>query len=80
MFQGHQFVKLLNDNWVIDLTEFKGYKLEFDKDNNIKSKKLAFIIYEDTENKKLNITKKIRVPVNVMREAVNFITEYEKSL
>ena len=42
MFQGHQLIKLINDNWVLDFTDYIGYNVKTDAEGNIKSYKEAF--------------------------------------
>jgi len=72
MFRGHEFVKLLNDNWVLDLTEYKGYNVKQDKNSNELKYKLAFYVTTDEKN---NITfdKLTRIPVKVLKEARNVV-------
>lgn len=78
MFKGHQFVKLLNDNWVLDLTDYQGYKVKVDKEGNVKGYKEAFTvnIVED----EIMFEKQTRLPLKVLKEAANYIREYEKLL
>lgn len=78
MFKGHQFIKLLDDNWVFDLTEYEGYKVKFDKDHNITGYKEAFIaeVVED----EIMFNKLTRVPLKVLKEAANQIRIYESKL
>ena len=80
MFQGHQFIKLLNDNWVLDLTEFVGYKVTLDNDGNVKKYKETFQIILDTED--IIFEKSGRVPLKVLKEAAiqvrKHIEEFEE--
>lgn len=76
MFKGHQFIKLLNDNWVFDLTEYQGYKVKLDSANEVVSYKKAFDaeVIED----EIIFNKFTRVPMKVLKEASNQIRIYEK--
>lgn len=71
MFEGHQFIKLLNDNWVLDLTEYQGYKVKTDSNGNVTGYKEAFdvIVIED----EIMFEKKMRVPLKILKEALNQI-------
>lgn len=76
MFKGHQFVKLLNDNWALDLTEYQGYKVKLDKDNNVVGYKEAFTA--EVIGDEIMFNKTTRVPLKVLKEASNQIRFYEK--
>lgn len=78
MFKGHQFVKLINDNWVLDLTEYQGYKVKLDDNNKVISYKEAFTaeLIED----EIIFTKTTRVPLKVLKEAANQIRIYEEEI
>jgi hypothetical protein len=78
MFKGHQFIKLLNDNWVLDLTEYQGYKVKLDSDNNAISYKEAFTV--EVVGDEIMFNKKTRVPLKVLKEASNQIRMYEEEL
>lgn len=78
MFKGHQFVKLLNDNWVLDLTEYQGYKVKTDADGNVISYKIAFTV--EVVEDDIMIDKKTRVPLKVLKEAFNQIRIYEAEI
>lgn len=71
MFEEHQFIKLINNNWVFDLTEFIGYKVKLDKDDNVISYKEAFQVL--TVGEELIFEKFIRVPLKILKEASNQI-------
>ena len=75
MFQGHQFIKLLNENWVLDLTEYIGYKVKLDENMNVDSYKQAFqaTAIED----EIMFEKFTRVPIKVLKEAANVIRCYQ---
>lgn len=75
MFKGHQFVKLINENWVLDLTEYIGYKVKLDKDGNVDSYKQAFKATSFGEE--IELEKNMRVPIKVLKEAANYIRNYE---
>lgn len=78
MFKGHQFIKLLNDNWVFDLTEYQGYKVKLDGNNNVIGYKEAFTaeVVED----EIIFNKTTRVPLKVLKEAYNQIRIYEAEI
>lgn len=78
MFKGHQFVKLINDNWVLDLTEYQGYKVKLDDNNKVISYKEAFTA-EFIEDE-IIFTKTTRVPLKVLKEAANQIRIYEEEI
>lgn len=76
MFKGHQFVKLINENWVLDLTEYIGYKVKLNENGEVDKYKQAFqatVIDDDITYEKF-----IRVPVKVLKEASIFIRAYER--
>lgn len=76
MFQGHQFIKLVNENWVLDLTEYIGYKVKLNENQEVESYKQAFqaIVISD----EIIFEKFMRVPLKILKEASNFIREYEE--
>jgi len=76
MFKGHEFVKLLNDNWVLDITEFKGYHIKTKKNGEVSEYKLAFIV--SIENGEAVFDKREKIPVKVLKEAKHFTEEYSK--
>jgi hypothetical protein len=78
MFKGHQFIKLLNDNWVFDLTEYQCYKVKLDGNNNVIGYKEAFTaeVVED----EIIFNKTTRVPLKVLKEASNQIRIYEAEI
>lgn len=76
MFQGHQFVSLINKNWIFDLTEFIGYKVKLDENDNVISYKEAFqAIVIDSD---IVFEKSMRVPLKVLKEAYSQISNYYK--
>lgn len=76
MFQGHQFVKLVNDNWVLDLTEYVGYKVKTNDNREVESYKQAF--QANVVGEEIIFEKFTRVPLKILREASNFIRDYEE--
>ena len=76
MFEGHQFIKLLNDNWVLDITEFIGYKVKLGDNREVMSYKEAFpATVADNE---VSFDKNIRVPIKVLKEAANIVLKYQQ--
>jgi hypothetical protein len=76
MFKGHQFVKLVNENWVLDLTEFIGYKVKLNSNGEVQSYREAFKAnYMGTSVEYDRYTK---VPVKILKEATNEILNYVK--
>lgn len=76
MFKGHQFVKLINENWVLDLTEYIGYKVKLNENGEVDKYRQAFqatVIDDDITYEKFT-----RVPVKVLKEASIFIRAYER--
>lgn len=69
MFKGHQFVKLINDNWILDLTEFKGYEVNLDKNGEILSVRHSFSLIVNEGNINLEKEKGL-IPVKIIREAI----------
>ena len=78
MFKGHQFIKICNDNWVFDLTEYIGYKVKLDEDGNVESYKQAYQVIQ-VENE-LTFEKFTRVPLKIFKETVNVINEYNEEI
>lgn len=74
MFQGHNFVKLVTDNWVFDLTEFTGYKVKLNSNREVESYKEAFSATY-TENG-VEFDKYMHIPLKVLKEAANVILNY----
>ncbi len=72
MFLGHNFKKLINDNWVIDLTEFYGYKVIKKKSSNDMAYTKAFKV--NIVNGKVTFEKYVRIPAKVLQEA-KFVVE-----
>lgn len=78
MFEGHEFVKLVNNNWVLDLTENKGYAVKCDFKGKVKDYKLAFTV--EVKDNTFNVVKEIKVPLKILKEAYNQINEYNKNI
>lgn len=76
MFQGHQFVKLLNENWVFDLTEYIGYKVNVNEQKEVTSYKQAF--QASYMGEEIVFEKFTRVPIKILKEAANVIRAYEE--
>ena len=78
MFQGHQMIKLCNDKWVFDLTEYIGYHVQLNKKGDVTGYKVAFrASYYDGE---VVFEKEMRVSVKVLKEAASLIREYESEM
>lgn len=78
MFTGHTFTKLINENWVFDFTEYIGYKVELNKQGEVRKYTEAFRAV--TEDNKINFLKSMSVPVKVLREAQKQIELYQNDL
>ena len=78
MFKGHQFIKLIDNHWVFDLTEFVGYKVKVDDNGNVISYKEAF--EAEAIEEEIMFTKLTRVPLKVLKEAANQIRIYMNDL
>ena len=74
MFKGHQFIQLVNENWVFDLTEFVGYKVKLNNEGEVVSYKEAFQVL--TVSDEIIFDKHIRVPLKILKEASNQIKLY----
>ena len=72
MYDGHQFVKIDN-TWVFDLTEYKGYKV---KANNgkIESYTKAFSAIE-IDNNMYYFEKYIEVSLSILKKALKIINK-----
>ena len=75
MFLGHNFRKLINDNWVIDLTEFYGYKVSSSEINNKKVIRYTRVFKVSIVDGKVTFEKYARVPLKVLKEAKVVVTE-----
>lgn len=81
-FTGHQLV-LINGGWMFDITEFKGYKVELNSDNQLVRSNLAFIVKEmdndieegDRENQ-YYFLKNMQIPLSVLQTALRVILNY----
>ena len=73
MFTGHKFIKLINDNWVLDVNEFKAYKVDIDKNKNVVKRTLAFKV-KLGESGDIGFEKFIDTPVKVLKEARNIVS------
>jgi hypothetical protein len=76
MFKGHQFVRLVNNNWVLDLTEFEGYKVKLNDKLEVESYKEAF--KASVMDNEVEFEKYIKVPLKVLKEAASQILDYIK--
>lgn len=74
MFQGHQFIRICNDSWVFDLTEYVGYKVKLDSDGNVINYKEAYEVI--VINDEIIFNKIIRTPLKVLKETLNVIEKY----
>lgn len=75
MFKGHNFVKLICDNWVFDMTEFIGYKVIFDKKGNIQKYTKAFEVSRNEDNE-IQVKRFENIPVKVIKEVNNLVKGY----
>ena len=75
MFKGHQFVKLVNDSWILDLTEFKGYEVNLDSNGEVISFRQRFSITVD--NGKIELQREMgAIPVKILKEAINQVKNH----
>lgn len=70
MYDGHQFLKIDN-TWVFDLTEYKGYKVKV-KDNIVSEYTKAFRAIE-TEDNNVYFDKFIEVPLIILKKVIKII-------
>lgn len=75
MFKGHDLIKLLNNNWLFDLTSFVGYYVTEDNYGRLNGR-LAFIARYDKDRDKIIFDKLVKVPVKVLKEAEIQICSY----
>lgn len=75
MFLGHNFRKLINNNWVIDLTEFYGYKVSSSEINNKKVIRYTRVFKVSIVDGEVTFEKYARVPLKVLKEAKVVVTE-----
>lgn len=76
MFKGHQLVKLVNDHWVFDITDYTGYKVSINKSGEATSYKEAFRAYRDDDE--ICIEKTIPVPIKIIKETMIVINSIEE--
>lgn len=75
MFKGHQFVKLINDSWILDLTEFKGYEVNLDSNGEIVSFRQRFSV--NVENGNISLKREMgAIPVKIIKEAINQVRNH----
>lgn len=75
MFKGHQFVKLINDSWILDLTEFKGYEVNLDSNGKIVSFRQRFSV--NVENGNISLKREMgAIPVKIIKEAINQVRNH----
>lgn len=74
MFEGHRLYKIGND-WVFDLTEFIGYKVNVEG-SKVESFEKAFTVKRSEDNKSYKFTRAVPIPVGVMRKAKTIIEDY----
>lgn len=77
MFEGHQFIKLCDGEWVFDITEFRGYKVEVSNNGTVEKVTLAFIVRDN--GKDIYFDKLINVPVKILKETKAEILKYKVS-
>lgn len=78
MFQGHKFIKLINDHWVLDITEYIGYKVTTNSIGECINYKKAFKV--TSNNKEITIDKFIKIPVKILKEAKRVVIGYESEI
>ena len=71
-FQGHQFV-ILGEQWVFDMTEFKGYKITYDASGELESFEEAFDVEVRGHDNTLRYHKEIDVPLIIMEKTEKLI-------
>lgn len=71
--KGHTLIKLINSNWVLDITECIGYYIETDKKSRLKTRneiqKITKAFEIKVTDSDMEIDKYINVPVKVLTEA-----------
>lgn len=75
MFKGHNFIKIINGNWVFDMTEFVGYKVDIDN----KTKKFNYtkaFTASLTEENNVEFKKFLGIPIKVLKETNRVINKY----
>ena len=70
----YSIVKLINNNWALDLNTGICYKVTVDKDGNIKSQQYGFRVSID-ENGNTRFYKKLSIPLKVLKEAEKQVRE-----
>lgn len=73
-FKGHQFYRI-GKEWVFDLTDFKGYKVEMNGDQVVRYY-TAFIVKDDEGRYSFMST--IYTPIDVMKRVENIVETYKK--
>jgi hypothetical protein len=76
MFRGHKFIRLINNSWVLDITEFVGYSVEVGKNEEVIGYQEAFKVRK--EDGEVEFDKFIDIPVIVLKEAANQIKLYSE--
>lgn len=78
-FTGHKMI-ILNDEYVLDLTEYKVYKVSVDSDSEEMRHELVLKIYRADRNGRYTIDKitGYKVPVDIVYRALTKIKMYEK--
>ena len=74
MFKGHKFLKLVNENWVLDLTEFFCYKVSLNNKHEVISYMRAFKVHIN-EHDEVEFEKYINVPVKILKEAKKVVND-----
>mgnify|MGYP000941603742 CR=1 FL=1 len=76
MFEGHQLYKI-DDEWVFNLTEFTGYRVNVNKeDNTVISYDKAFRLIKTLND--YSYDKYMSVPIGVLRKSINIVENYQK--
>ena len=75
-FQGHRFYKIGN-NWIFNLTEFVGYKVEV-RDGKVEQFEEAFRVIKSEDHTDYNFQREMPIPLGVMRKSKSIIEDYLK--
>ena len=79
-FQGHQFVKIVNDNWVLDLTEYVGYYVELNRKKEVKGHHKVFEVVNENGEwciDDVNTSYDKKIPIRVKKEVIALVNKIE---
>ncbi|MEM4385945.1 MAG: hypothetical protein QXD03_05300 [Candidatus Anstonellales archaeon] len=71
-FDGHKVI-IIDNEWMLDVTEFIGYKIDYDDEGKIKSAIKAYTISIDRENNKIEFKRHIKVPTKIIMRSAGII-------